>query len=124
MARSSKNKGKKGITYDFPKDHPQYKTHRIRISPEDKSKIPNFVGGNLPRRDKGDSEEYCRAMLTLFKPWCNPMTLKYEKQTWQQAFERHEFTERQRTVMDFFHVRYECNDARDDFRAQRVSGAK
>ncbi|KZV58863.1 hypothetical protein PENSPDRAFT_538112, partial [Peniophora sp. CONT] len=60
-----------------------YKTHRIRLLSEDKEKIPNFVGGILPRRDKGDHEEYCRTMLTLFKPWTNPMSLKLPAQSWE-----------------------------------------
>ncbi|VDB99260.1 unnamed protein product [Peniophora sp. CBMAI 1063] len=63
-------------------------------------------------------------MLTLFKPWNHPLELKQQGQTWQQAFNQHVFTERQQTVMGYFHVRYECNDARDDCRAQRVGAAK
>ena len=30
---------------------------------------PNFIGGALPRSDKGNSENYSIVMLTLFKPW-------------------------------------------------------
>ncbi|KZV64791.1 hypothetical protein PENSPDRAFT_587799, partial [Peniophora sp. CONT] len=119
MARSSKARGKKATTHKFAQGHPQFKTHNIKVLPEERSKIPNFVGGILPRRDKGDIEEYCRAMLTLFKPWKDAMTLKRNDETWLQAFEGYEFTKKQREIMDFFHVRYECNDARDDFRAQR-----
>ena len=63
-------------------------------------------------------------MLTLFKPWTDPLSLKLQDQTWIQAFSHHEFSERQHQIMGFFHVRYECNDARDDFRAQRVHEAK
>ncbi|KAJ7819661.1 hypothetical protein B0H13DRAFT_1921613 [Mycena leptocephala] len=31
--------------------------------------IPNFMGGAVPRADKGDREYYCMTMMTLFKPW-------------------------------------------------------
>ncbi|VDB96794.1 unnamed protein product [Peniophora sp. CBMAI 1063] len=123
-SRSSKSKKGRGTFFQFSKDHPQHKTHRIRMASEDQAKIPNFIGGILPRRDKGDVDEYCRAMLTLFKPWNDALSLKAPEQTWQAAYETYEFTPRDRTIMGFFHVRYECNDARDDFRAQRVSQAR
>ena len=64
-------------------------------------------------------------MLTLFKPWRNGKDLKLEHQSWDEAFEDHPFTNRQNQLMDHFNVRYECNDARDDFSAQtkqKVSG--
>lgn len=115
---------KKSSALQFAKEHPQYKTHCIRLLPEEKEKIPNFVGGILPRHDKGDHEEYCRTMLTLFKPWTDPMSLKLPDQTWENAFAKFDFSDKQKQIMGFFHVRYECNDARDDFRAQRVNEAK
>ncbi|KAJ7784229.1 hypothetical protein B0H16DRAFT_1273780, partial [Mycena metata] len=31
--------------------------------------IPNFIGGAIPRADKGDREYYCMTIMTLFKPW-------------------------------------------------------
>ena len=78
-----KSAGKrKSNTFEFAKTHPQYKTHRIRLLPEEKEKIPNFIGGILPRKDKGDHEEYCRILLTLFKPWTDPLSLKLLDQTW------------------------------------------
>ncbi|KZV60467.1 hypothetical protein PENSPDRAFT_594050, partial [Peniophora sp. CONT] len=103
----------------FTKDHPQHDSYRIKVLTEERSKIPNFVAGTLPRRDKGDMEYYAMTMLTLFKPWTDALHLKEENQTWEEAFAAYDFTERQREIMRFFHVRYECNDARDDFRAQR-----
>ena len=87
-------------------------------------KIPNFSGGTLPRKDKDNHEEYCRTMLTLFKPWTDPLSLKLLDQTWIHAFSKHDFSDRQQQIMGFFHVRYECNDARDDFRSQHVHEAK
>ena len=62
-------KNDKSTALKFAQEHPQYQTHHIRLLSETKERIPNFVGGTLPRRDKGDYEEYCRTMLTLFKPW-------------------------------------------------------
>lgn len=120
----SRKRSEKAGTFRFRKEHAQYKTHRLKVHGEHDAWIPNFVGGILPRKDKGDIEEYGRTMLTLFKPWSNPSHLKHRAQSWHAAFTEHQFTDRQKEIMDFFHVRYECNDARDDFRAQRVGEAK
>ena len=121
---SSTRSKKKTHSFDFSIDHPQHKTHRIHILSEDQERIPNFVGGVLPRSDKGDVEEYCRTMLTLFKPWTDPASLKQPEETWESAFNAYKFSDRHKQIMGFFNVRYECNDARDDFRSQRVNAAK
>ena len=64
---SKKLKAKrKSNTFEFSKEHPQYKTHRIQMLSEEKERTPGFIGGILSRREKGDHEEYCRTMLTLF----------------------------------------------------------
>ncbi|KAJ7130029.1 hypothetical protein C8R43DRAFT_1025404 [Mycena crocata] len=67
--------------------------------------IPNFIGGSMPRSDKGDRAAYCMTMLTLFKPWREPGDLKDAVSTWEQAFKEHEFTDRQRELMKNFDVR-------------------
>ena len=47
---SKKSKAKrKSNTFEFSKEHPQYKTHRIRMLSEEKERIPGFIGGILPR---------------------------------------------------------------------------
>ncbi|KAJ7102080.1 hypothetical protein C8R44DRAFT_555561, partial [Mycena epipterygia] len=76
--------------------------------------IPNFIGGAIPRSDKGDRSFYCLTMMTLFKPWRSPADLKDSESTWDQIFNEHDFTPRQNELMRNFNVRYECNDARDD----------
>src|SRR5882762_2564553 len=50
-------------------------SHQVSISTFNKL-ISNFVGGSLPRCDKGDREYYCTTMLTLFKPWRHGQDLK------------------------------------------------
>ena len=58
---SKKSKAKqKSNAFEFSKEHSQY------TLPEEKERIPGFIGSILPRKDKGDYEEYCRTMLTLF----------------------------------------------------------
>ncbi|RXW19493.1 hypothetical protein EST38_g6350 [Candolleomyces aberdarensis] len=79
--------------------------------------VPNFVGPSLPRKDNTDKEDYCCTMLTLFRPWRDAADLKTYDQTWEQAFDTHGFSERQREIMENFNLRYECYDARDDFAA-------
>ena len=59
-------------------------------------------------------------MLTLFKPWRTGSDLRPSEDTlWDEVFSHHKFTERQQQIMKFFHIKYECNDARDDFSAMR-----
>ncbi len=59
-------------------------------------------------------------MLTLFKPWHSGNDLRADKDTlWHDAFSAYIFTAQQEQVMNNFMIKYECNDARDDFSAQR-----
>jgi Helitron helicase-like domain at N-terminus/PIF1-like helicase len=102
----------------FHKDHPLYLSHVAHFDPNRADVVLNFVGGSLPRRDRGDREYYCATMLTLFKPWRNGKDLKSEVLSWHETFISHNFTTRQNEIMDNFNLRYECNDARDDYSAQ------
>ncbi|KAI0056168.1 hypothetical protein BV25DRAFT_1762834, partial [Artomyces pyxidatus] len=117
-----KRKPKKVVR--FLTDHAQHLTHSVRVCDDAKGKVPCFVGGLLPRRDQGNFEDYCMTMLTLFKPWRSGTDLKQPHQTWEDTFNEYDFTYRQRELMDFFQIRYECNDARDDFAAQRKADKK
>jgi hypothetical protein len=103
---------------DFQKDHPLADSHAIRYIKDNGSRIPNFAGKNLPRCDEGDREFYCSTMLTLFKPWRKGEDLKSVDMSWDEAFQAHLFSERERRYMRNFNVRYECLDARDDYRTQ------
>ena len=106
----------------YLKDHPLYQTHYVEFDENNKNVVPNFVGGSLPRRDRGDRDYYCTTMLTLFKPWRSGKDLKDEAESWDQAFTDHEFSEREVQIMNNFNLRYECLDARDDFSAQLRQG--
>jgi len=100
--------------YAFLQNHPLHETHQVSIS-KSKNLVPNFAGGSLPRCDKGDREYYCATMLTLFKPWRHGKNLKDDDQSWDEAFTDYKFTPHQIELMKFFNIRYECNDARDDY---------
>ncbi|RXW18749.1 hypothetical protein EST38_g7115 [Candolleomyces aberdarensis] len=99
-------------------EHPMSDSHLVACDPERRYYVvPNFLGPALPRKDKGDREDYCMAMMTLFAPWRSGLDLKGSECTWQEAFDAHAFTTRQLQLMKNFNVRYECYDARDDFSA-------
>ena len=100
--------------FNFQQNHPLYETHHINFN-KSSNLVPNFVGGSLPRCDQGDREYYCATMLTLFKPWRHGKDLKNEDQSWDDVFSDHKFTPRQQELMKYFNIRYECNDARDDY---------
>jgi len=102
----------------FLKEHPQSQTHYIKYTAENHTKVPNFIGGSLPRRDQGDKDYYCSVMLSLFKPWRDGRNLRNNEESWTAAFDEHVFSIQEKKLMDNFNLRYECNDARDDFSAQ------
>jgi hypothetical protein len=109
--------------HDFLNSHPQYKTHCTYCCEDYDNIVPNFVGGSLPRCDQGDREYYCLTMLTLFQPWRTGKELKSETSTWNEAFLQHKFTDNEIQLIANFNLRYECNDARDDYSAkQRKTG--
>ena len=111
-----------GKLQPFLRDHPLYKTHQVHFNESKHEVVPNFVGGSLPRCDRGDREYYCTTMLTLFKPWRSGETLKDKDYSWDETFNVHDFTPRQLQIMQYFNIRYECNDARDDYSAQLKKG--
>jgi hypothetical protein len=105
--------------YNFLSDHPLLDTHGLQLHKADPKKIPNFIGATLPRKDQGDRNYYCLTMLALFKPWRKGSDLKCNVSvSWHEAFEQHSFSEEYTTLIENFHIKYECLDARDDYRAQ------
>jgi hypothetical protein len=57
-------------------------------------------------------------MLAMFKPWRKKEDLKEDDYSWDETFTNHRFTPEQKQLMKYFNIRYECNDARDDYSAQ------
>ncbi|KAJ7152410.1 hypothetical protein C8R46DRAFT_913244, partial [Mycena filopes] len=109
------DKSKRVTWHAFATEHGQFPTHAVTCHLSRLADyIPNFIGGSIPRSDKGDRAAYCMTMLTLFQPWRAPLDLKSADATWDQAFRAYNFSERQLELIRNFDVRYECNDARDD----------
>ncbi|KIL57946.1 hypothetical protein M378DRAFT_15905 [Amanita muscaria Koide BX008] len=109
-------------TYKFNDKHPLVDTHAMHVKPDKDNIVVNFIGGILPRCDQGDRESYCLTMLTLFKSWRTGHSLKKSDSSWDETFEEHPFTARQCQLLKNFNIRYECLDARDDYRAQLRAG--
>ena len=61
-------------------------------------------------------------MLTLFKPWQTRRTLKLKSESWDEAFTTCTFSSEHCKIMDNLHIKYECQDAQDDFHAQFKKG--
>ena len=117
-SKSSKN------VYHFKTEHPLHGTHAMCLIRDVSHCVPNFAGANLPRCDKGDREYYCCMMLTLFKPWRSGNDLKESSMSsCEEVFQGHSFRGSEIDMMKNFNVRYECLDARDDFRAQLKKGS-
>ena len=108
--------------YHFLEDHPLHHSHQVTLLDDMHEWVPNFIGGAIPRSDRGDREYYCSTMLAFFKPWRTGKDLKLEDQTWDDAFRTYTFNTRQLEIMKYFNVRYECLDARDDYAAQLKKG--
>ena len=108
---------KSAHTHRFCSQHPQYYSHTARKRKS--AVIPNFVGATLPRDTDATHEYYCLTMLTLFHPWRTGLDLKALDISWGEAFTNFAFTTRQVEIMKFMNIRYECNDARDDYAAIR-----
>ena len=107
----------------FKEGHPLHDSHGVKYISNNANRVPNFAGANLPRCDKGDREYYCCTMLTLFKPWRKGSDLKSQMaESWDNTFHRHAFNEEEQKLMKNFNIRYECLDARDDFRSQMKKG--
>src|SRR5258705_2064380 len=81
--------------YFFMEGHRQQYSHAVRLEEDMDDIVPNFVGGSLPRCDRGDREFYCCTMLTMFKPWRTGKDLKLTTETWDDSFLKYKFSMRQ-----------------------------
>ncbi|KZV60253.1 hypothetical protein PENSPDRAFT_554209, partial [Peniophora sp. CONT] len=99
--------------------HPRFHTHvsRLRAVPL----IPVMLGPSLPRKEMNE-DQWCRAMLILFKPWRSLADLKTNEQTWVDAHKAYHFPERLEVIMRNIHVELECKDARDQHNTDRRAG--
>jgi hypothetical protein len=109
-------------SFRFLSQHPLYNTHGCLPYPNPQQNVVNFIGGVLPRPDQADRDHYCATMLVLFKPWRSGKDLKTMPQSWENAFEAHNFMPQEQQIIKNFNIRYECLDAHDDYHAQLKAG--
>lgn len=112
----------RGFAGYFVEPHPNHATHGCHLLPiSHRPYTLNFVGGALPRPDKGDRELYCLTMLILFYPtgWRTAKQLRGTANSWSEVFQNTTFSEKHIQIMKNLNVLNECKDARDDFAAQR-----
>ncbi|KAI4294195.1 hypothetical protein K525DRAFT_213213 [Schizophyllum commune Loenen D] len=108
--------------HPFRRGHSLASSHCMKErQKEDPMLVLNFMR-LVPRSDKGNLDEYIQVMLMLFKPWRRPEDLKSANETWKDAFDNHKFSPRERQLMKNFNLRWECMDARDDYRSRQKSG--
>ncbi|EPT05108.1 hypothetical protein FOMPIDRAFT_1107743, partial [Fomitopsis schrenkii] len=107
--------------YQFQEQHPLRRTHAVFEVCEGTEYVLNFIGPPLPRRDVGDRETYCRAMLVLFSPngWRVGDDILRPHSLWEMAFSATSFLPEHTIVMNNMNILYECLDARDDYSALR-----
>ncbi|KAH9925079.1 hypothetical protein B0H21DRAFT_814747, partial [Amylocystis lapponica] len=103
----------------FLPEHPMHNSRAVFVLDRHQWFVLDFLGGRLPRRDKGDREVYCRTMLVIFRPggWRRGEDLKTPHDTWESVFDSTVFADDHIAVMANMNVLYECKDARDDFAA-------
>lgn len=96
-------------------EHPQHSTHVVRKRTT--WVIPVLLGERTPRPDRGDEEHerWARTVLTLFIPWRHPSDLKFESETWSDAYERQAYMipHQHMCIIHNMNVLSECRDARD-----------
>ncbi|KAI0039800.1 hypothetical protein FA95DRAFT_1456037, partial [Auriscalpium vulgare] len=75
--------------------------------------VPVPYGPKIPSVGEGEeeSEEYCRAMLILFKPWRCISDLKTES-TWRDSYLAYEFPPYLRRIIANIQLEQECSFAR------------
>ena len=102
--------------------HPNFGTHTNRI--REVPFVPVLLGEALPRGDRSPEErdQWCRAMMILFKPWRKPTDLKGPNVTWSLAYESTVFNADMANVIKNMNIENECKDARDEYNKQKRNG--
>ncbi|OBZ67369.1 hypothetical protein A0H81_12737 [Grifola frondosa] len=106
--------------YRYVEGHPLRSSHGVFLQRDYNNVVLDFVGGTLPRRDRGAQEEYYMTMLTIFRPmgWRRGCDLRPGADSWEACYLGTEFYPHHVAVMKNMNILYECLDARDDYSAQ------
>lgn len=101
----------------FLPNHTQYISHQLNLKENSHDVALDLSGVTLPCRDGGNIEEYCMTMLIIFRPWRSPLKLKQKEQTWEEAFNSYTWSDHAITAIKNMHIKYECNDAKNNYNA-------
>ncbi|CAF4586979.1 unnamed protein product, partial [Didymodactylos carnosus] len=96
----------------FTSDHPLHLSH-VLMKRAKNVPIPVLVGPQIPRQSREETRErYCRAILTLFKPWRKVEDLCSVNQTWDEAFRLYDdsFSDSAQTIIDNIELLHECKE--------------
>ncbi|KAJ3552729.1 hypothetical protein NM688_g3999 [Phlebia brevispora] len=107
--------------YQLHVGHPLRESHGVFLLKPGPEYVLTYAGGNIPRAEQDDREQYYRFLLMMFHPtgWRTGKELKSETETWAEAYAATHFSERNIQRTRHMNVLYECQDARDNFAAQR-----
>ena len=108
------------VVHRFHDGHHRSDSRVIHAHKDVRLNVVDFRGNRLPRACQSD-ELYCLTMLMLFKPggWRSGSDLKDPSVSWRAAFDSTLFSPHARKIMANMNLLYECQDARDDYSAQR-----
>lgn len=108
--------GESAMKVPYLSTHPQAK-QKVRIVRNARHNcVPNLTGKALPRADDEDARDiYCATMLALFKPWRRPEELRYEGESWEDAFSTFTFSAPRSSmrIMEHIQYSYRSKDAAD-----------
>ena len=100
-------------------EHPQHSMHMVRL--RDERHVLSFVGHHIPHRQSAlapsTCDEWCRAMVALFKPWWSIEQLMGGADSWEAAFNATKFDVYALRVMCNMDVESEREDARAHLQA-------
>lgn len=109
----------KNIRYLFASSHPQFRSH-LQMEWTTR-RIPVLVGPQIPRQAREITRDrYCRAILTLFRPWLKATDLCRVDQSWRDAFTEHEkdFDDNTKRIIQNIEALHECKSDRETYLMQ------
>ncbi|KAI0706587.1 hypothetical protein C8Q76DRAFT_600753, partial [Earliella scabrosa] len=79
--------------------------------------VPVLLGDRIPRGDRGpeEREEWARTVLLLFRPWRSECDIRFEDESWTDAYERQRLaiSPLHQDIIENMNVLCQCKDARD-----------
>ena len=109
------------VKYNFLPCHGEAGQKHLRLRSHDAVPVP--IGPAMPRRDQEDARsQYCRLMLTLFRPWRDVADLRLLDESWESSFENFEnqLLPCHVAVLRNMQILNECRDSRNNHMQTRV----